>query len=169
MHLDVTETRLFALTEGAEMLRNVLWVLVSLNVLFQTSPSQYHPDYIWDRTGGQGKLWLSWSPERRQGFSRGYLWAYHVGFRQACVAYFEANPPEGFHTLLEDSPDHKCMLRELHYSKGPDDYAAQVTTFYEKYPADVDLPIAWLFQAFSDSENKGPEEIHRAWSKHAHP
>jgi hypothetical protein len=54
------------------------------------------------------------------------------------------------------------------YSKGHPFYEAAVTAYYEKYPSDVDLPITWLFLAFSDQEHKSPEEIHRAWSDHHH-
>lgn len=149
------------------MFRTIL-LFVSLGVLLQGWPPNYHPNYVWDRTGGQGKLWLSWSPERRQGFSGGYLWAYDVGFRQACLAYFTASPPKSMTLDLKDSPLQKCAVRELQYSKGPDRYAALITDYYEKYPDDVDLPITWLFQAFSEQENKSPEEIHRAWSNHHH-
>ncbi len=151
------------------MFRNILLVLASLGILCQSSSSQYHPDYVWDRTGGQGKLWLSWSPERRQGFAYGYLWAYHKAFRAACAAYFNASPPPEMTLNLADSPLQKCNLREPDYSKGPDYYQTAITAFYEKYPTDTDVPIAWLFLAFSDSENKSPEQIHRAWAKHDHP
>lgn len=144
-------------------------VLASLDALSQTSSSQYHPDYVWDRTGGQGKLWLSWSPERRLGFTEGYIWAYQRGFSDACVAYFDASPPPKMTLDLADSPLQKCKLREPSYSKVHGYYEAAVTAYYEKYHSNVDLPIPWLFLAFSDSENKGPEEIHRAWSKHEHP
>ena len=152
------------------MFRNILLsVLVSLSVVPQTSSSRYHPDYAWDRTGGQGKLWLSWNPERREGFTYGYLWAYHKAFSAACLAYFDASPPPTMTLNLADSPLQRCKLREPDYSKGPDYYEAAITAFYEKYPSDADLPISWLFLAFSDSENKTPEQIHSAWARHAHP
>ena len=151
------------------MFRNILLVLISLNVLAQTSSSSYRPAYVWDRTRGQGKLWLSWSPERRLGFTQGYLWAYHKGFREACVVYFDTSPPPTI-ILGEETPLQKCNVRELHYPYIFDHNEAKITAYYEKYPSDVDLPITWLFQAFSDSENKTPEEIHSAWAhSHNHP
>lgn len=152
------------------MFRNMLLViLVWLTVQPQTSPSQYHPAYVWDRTGGQGNLWLSWSPERRLGFTEGYIWAYQRGFSDACVAYFDASPPLTMTLDLANSPLQKCKLRQPSWAKAHDDYQKAVTAYYEKYPSDVDLPIPWLFLAFSDSENKKPEEIHRAWARNEHP
>lgn len=150
------------------MVRNILLVLASVGVLLQTPPPQYHPNYVWDRTGGQGKVWLSWSPERRQGFVEGYGSGYDSGYGQACLVYFTVSPARPMH-LGEDTSLQKCKERELGYSKGVDYYAGQITAYYEKYPTNVDLPIVWLFQAFSDSENKSLEEIHQAWTRHEHP
>jgi hypothetical protein len=148
--------------------RTILMFL-ALRVLAQGWPSNYHPYYVWDRMGGQGSLWLSWTPERRLGFAEGFLWAYQEGFDNACQAYFNATPPDTTTAKFEDSALHKCFVRRPNYTKDPDYYAAQITAYYERYPEDVDLPIRWLFLAFSDQEHKTPEEIHRHWAKHEHP
>ncbi len=150
------------------MLRKALRFLVLLAVC-QVSSGQYHPPYMRDPTPGQGKLWLSWSVERRRGFTLGYLWGYGPAFRQACVAYFHANPPKTMTLDLTQSPLQKCMLCRLNYSKSADYYEAQITAYYKRYPTDLDLPIIWLFQAFCDSENKTPEQMHSAWARHTHP
>ena len=151
------------------MFRNIILAVVSVGLLSQIPLSKYHPDYVWDRTRGEGKLWLSWTPERRLGFTEGYIWAYQNGFSNGCVAYFEASPPPHMTLDLSESPLQKCKLREPGYSKAHSYYEEEVTAYYKKYPGDVDFPIPWLFLAFSDSENKSLEEIHRAWAKHDHP
>jgi len=147
------------------MLRKAFQVLLLL-VFCEASSGQYHPPYVHDPTPAEGKLWLSWSLERRQGFTRGYLWAYGATFSQACVAYFDASPPKAMTLDLAQSPLQKCMLRELNYSKDPDYYETQITAYYRRYPTDLDVPIIWLFQAFCDSENKTPEQMHSAWARH---
>ena len=156
------------------MPRNVLRALVSFGLLLQTPYSQvppgYHPHYVHERMRGEGKLWLGWSPEERVGFTRGYLWSYHMAYGQACLVSFELAPAQPSELRsLEDSPLQQCMLRELHYSKHSDYYTAKITAFYQKYPTDLDVPIPWLFLAFSDSENKTPEQIHLAWAHGTRP
>jgi len=150
------------------MHRNWLRILLLL-VVCQASSGQYHPPYVVQRTRGDGKLWLGWNLERRQGFAQGYLWAYGPTFQRACLAYYDATPPETSTLDLDQSPLQKCMLGRLNYSKPADYYEAQITAYYKRYPTDVDLPIVWLFQAFSDSENKTPEHMHSAWERHTLP
>ena len=154
------------------MNRGVLFLLLALasvNAHSQGPPPGYHPTYVWDRAGGQGKLWLSWSADERHGFTAGYVWGYQRGFTEACLAYSEANPPAKTTLDLADSPLQKCNLRKPTYSHSAKQYEEAITSYYTKYPSDVDLPIPWLFLAFSDSEHKTAEEVHRAWTKHTHP
>lgn len=140
-----------------------------LGLLWQGASSKRHPQYIVDRTAGQGKLWMSWAPGERERFVMGYVWAYYSGFRSGCEAYSEFSAPAAIATL-EESPLQKCMLQQLDYSKDANYYQGRITSFYQTYPADSDLPLAWLMQAFSDSEHKTPDEINNAWSDgHRHP
>jgi hypothetical protein len=113
---------------------------------------------------GEGRLWLSWSPERRQGFTYGYLWSYHQAYTQACIVADELNPGNGFDLHVQH-----CFDRELSYPQKLDYYETKITTYYKQHPTDLDLPIDWLFLAFSDSENKSAEEIHSAWERGANP
>jgi hypothetical protein len=125
--------------------------------------------YEIDRTPGQGKMWLSWSKPERQRFILGYLWAYHSGFSSGCVTYFD-NGSTQISLNVEASPLQKCKLHELAYSKNASFYENAITKYYEKYPTDLDLPLSWLMQAFSDTENKSASEVHAAWNRgHSHP
>lgn len=145
--------------------------VVTVLVLFflQTSNIQKQADYVHDRTAGEGKLWLSWTPDERERFLFGYLKGYGAGFASGCHRYFAASPPKVI-SGLSDSPLQRCMLQELSFSKKISEYEAQITVFYKTFPADTDLPVSWLAQAFSDSEKKTPDEIHEAWSHgNAHP
>jgi hypothetical protein len=115
------------------------------------------------RSTGEGQRWLSWSADQRQSFISGFLTGYTVGFRTGCTEYSFADPPkDGLD--LNKSPLQKCMIQELDYSKMPKDYAIRITAFYERYPADADVPTTWLVLALSDSEHKSFEEIHTAWA-----
>jgi hypothetical protein len=150
-------------------MRSALVLTLLIGFFGQTSARQSPPSYVLDRTAGQGKLWLGWMPAERQSFILGYLWAYHSGFTSGCRVYFDANPPKTLGSV-EQSPLQRCMLQELHYSREASSYEREITGFYEKFPSDSDVPISWLFQAFSDSEHKAPNEIHSAWSHgHSHP
>jgi hypothetical protein len=71
---------------------------------------------------------------------------------------------------VAESTTQKCKVQELTFSKSIKDYEGLVSRFYEEHPTDLDVPIPWLLQAFSDSENKTPDKIHQAWSQgHSHP
>ena len=151
------------------MFRKTLLLLLffaSVPVLCQGPPPRYHRPYVWDRRGGQGKEWLNWSRERRRGYAYGYLTGYHVAFGAACVAYADASPPATLPADLEDVPEQKCIERRPNYNHGTDYYEEAITNYYKKYPSDLDLPTAWLFLGFSESEHKSPEDMHRAWTNH---
>jgi hypothetical protein len=138
-------------------------------LLLQTSPTPRHPNYVLDRTPAQGKRWLSWSPDERQRFILGYLWAYHSGFSAACRDYFEISQQKSIGGKTDDLLQ-ECKLQELQYSKDITYYERSITDYYKEFTDDTDLPLAWIIQAFSDSEQKTPADIHAAWSHgHAHP
>jgi hypothetical protein len=150
-------------------MKSSLLLILLACLLFQDVTKQSHPDYVLDRTPAQGKLWLGWAPAERERFVLGYLWAYHLGFTSACRDYFESSPPPTL-SSTENSPLQKCMLQELHYSEDVKHYVRRITSFYERFPGDTDLPLSWILQALSDSEGKTPDEIHAAWSRgHEHP
>jgi hypothetical protein len=154
---------------GIKMLKSAAVVTVLVLFSMQTATMQKQADYVHDRTAGEGKLWLSWTPDEREKFLFGYLKGYGAGFPSGCRRYFAANPPKVI-SGLSDSPLQSCMLQELSFSKKAADYESQITAFYKSFPVDADLPISWLVQAFSDSERKTPDEIHEAWSHgNAHP
>jgi len=143
--------------------------LAALAMLFLESATiRQRPDYVHDRTAGQGKVWLAWAPSERERFLFGYLQGYNAGFASGCRKYFDANPPVSIN--LKDSPLQACMLQRPQYSKDIKEYTSQITSYYQEFPGDKDVPIVWLLQAFSDSENKTLQEIHKAWSEgHSHP
>ncbi len=145
-----------------------LFFVLSLASLLSSS-SNGSGQYQIDRTLGQGKMWLRWTRPERQRFVLGYLWAYHSGFSSGCVTCFESSSTQ-ISTNVETSPLQKCKLQELTYSKDAAYYENEITKYYRANPADYDLPLSWLMQAFSDSENKSPAEIHAAWMRgHSHP
>lgn len=151
------------------MSRYILLAVLTCTVCLQASGPQARPYYFHDRSVGEGQLWLSWIESQRESFVFGYLRGYQTGFTSACLVYSEAAPKNDI-LDLNHSPLQKCKLQQLVFSKTPNQYAQQITIFYEKYPSDGDVPVFWLIQAFSDSEKKTAEEVHAAWSnQHGHP
>lgn len=150
------------------MLKKSFLLLFSCTLLAQATGSQFHPRYISEKRPGQGKLWLDLPPERRLGFVEGYTFAYHKAHHQACLFAYDLNPGPPL-KLGDKSLLQQCNDTDLQFSKSLEYYESQITSFYEKYPTDIDVPLAWLFQALSDSEHKSLEEIHQAWKNHTHP
>lgn len=145
-----------------------LLVIVFLVALLSSS-SRSSGQYQTERTAGQGKMWLNWSIPKRQGFVLGYLWGYHSGFSSGCVTYFDSSSTQ-ISTNLETSPLQKCKLQELTYSRDASYYENEITKYYRANPTDYDVPLSWLMQAFSDTENKSAADIHAAWMRgHSHP
>jgi hypothetical protein len=121
------------------------------------------------RTSGEGRAWLGWNAEQRERFVAGFLSAYEIAFRSGCLEYSFADPPKDA-LDLDKSPLQKCMLQQLSFSRLPDYYEHEITSFYEKFPSDSDIPTSWLILALSDSENKTLEQVHVAWTNgHASP
>jgi hypothetical protein len=124
--------------------------------------------YPTPRTSGEGLTWLGWNAEQRVNFVTGFLSAYEIALRSGCLEYFAADPPQDA-LDLNKSPLQKCMLQRPNFSKLPDNYAREITSYYEQFPSDSDLLTSWLILAFSDSENKSFEHVHGAWTRHANP
>jgi hypothetical protein len=146
-------------------------IVTMLCFLFFAQASVSKKDVIYPepRTSGEGQLWLAWNPQQRQNFVSGFLEAYAVGFRAGCLQYSFADP-SGEVLDLNKSPLQKCMLQQLSFGKPANAYAEAITSFYNRFPTDSDVPNAWLILAFSDSENKTPEQIDVAWREgHRHP
>lgn len=110
-----------------------------------------------------GKMWLSWTPNQRDSFILGYLWAYHDGFHSGCREYFDSNPPKVI-VDLQHSPLQKCILQELRYSHAVAFYETEITQFYKQFPDDSEVPLPRLLQAFSDSRHESAQQIHTHWS-----
>jgi hypothetical protein len=148
-------------------------LLLSLSLIassFQDSPPKGHAQYSHYTSTLDGRTWVNWTSNQRQTFVTGYLEGYNLGFGAACIADFDALPQKLTGLNLADSPLQKCMTQQLQFSKGSSHYAEEITTFYEKFTSDAELPVAWLVQAFSDSEHKTLEEVHTAWANgHSHP
>jgi len=121
------------------------------------------------KTSGEGRTWLGWNAEQRVNFVAGFLSAYQIAFPAGCLEYSFAEPLKNA-LDLDKSPLQKCMLQQLSFSNLPDNYAREITSFYERFPSDSDIPASWLILASSDAENKLLDQVHAAWaSGHASP
>jgi hypothetical protein len=158
------------MNKGVKMTRHLIAVAIIFSLSAQTlAPKKKDVIYPIPKTSGEGHTWMGWNSERRENFVIGFLSAYQIAFRTGCLEYSFADPPKDA-LDLEKSPLQKCMLQQLSFSKLPEYYAREITSFYERYPSDSDVPTSWLILAFSDSENKTFEQVHAGWtSGHASP
>ena len=152
------------------MSRHFILIAMLFSLSAQTlAPKKKDVIYPIPKTSGEGQTWLGWNVEQRENFVAGFLSAYEIAFRTGCLEYSFADPPKDAFDLAK-SPLQQCMLQQLSFSKLPGHYVREITSFYESYPSDSNIPTSWLILAFSDSENKTFEQVHTAWTNgHASP
>jgi hypothetical protein len=119
----------------------VLLAIISLLAAQTLAPNKKDAIYPITRTSGEGHTWLGWNAEQRVNFVTGFLSAYAIAFRSGCLEYSFADPPKDA-LDLNKSPLQKCMLQQLSFSKLPDNYAREITSYYERFPSDSDLPTS---------------------------
>jgi hypothetical protein len=143
------------------MSKGLVAIMICFLFITQNAPKK-NAIYPEPRTSGEGRAWLARNSQQRETFVSGFLEAYTLGFRAGCLQYSFVDP-SGVVLDLNKSLLQKCMLQQLSFGKPANEYVDAITSFYDRFPADSDLPTSWLILAFSDSENKTPEQIDVAW------
>src|SRR4029077_14359154 len=144
----------------------LLVLLVSLFMPLVLGSQEFTKGFPTDRTRGEGKMWTQWDESQRKGFVWGYIWGLERGYHNGCKELSSALPsPVTIDPLNGPDPLKnpllECMLKTPVFSKGFEYYVTQITTFYETYPQDRDLPLRQLFAQLADSSsNKTLEQIH---------
>ncbi len=124
----------------------------------------------------RGGEWLSWSPNERSNYIRGYLFGRSEGILEACRTadlLFEVDRRHtpGDKDRASDLPSARCLARANGYSKysrAPSvpntrqDFSAYtdvITEFYSKYPEYRSIPFPYLMDHLSDEEYRSAEQL----------
>jgi len=114
------------------------------------------------RTSKDGEIWLIWSVDRRAGFVDGYIKGRHDGHNAGCHAAFRILLPKEGVVSEPTNPIRGCSAEEEHFTKGQVlDYVDEITTFYEQYPSDRDVPLNNVLDLISDKERRTGGQIHQ--------
>lgn len=105
------------------------------------------------------------SQSERHGFVIGFIYGIGRGHKDGCTDYDEIAQLEFSVKSPEDIPISKCMQRELRFARSFQYYENRITTFYEKYSKDRDIPFSVVFAGISDGMEQSDEEIHE-WMAH---
>jgi hypothetical protein len=90
-----------------------------------------------DSYDAEGNLWIRWSADHRLGYVQGWLEGSYWGHFNACVEAQIAAPTVGG---LQD----KCMSSTPAARVKSEEYTAEVTEFYSRFPQDRALPMRRL-------------------------
>jgi hypothetical protein len=146
-------------------MRYAAWLVIIVMLLLSFCSfitAQLKPSEI-----GRGDEWLSWHPERRQGYVFGYIDGYLGGTLSSCNLadeLFETGKP---HTLGDghhpsDQPSARCLAHRGEFSKFFSDrnvvkdghldvsiYTDVITEFYEKHGNCREYPFSFLMENLS--------------------
>lgn len=114
------------------------------------------------RTEKDGDTWIIWDKAQRLAFIDGYIQGNRDGHQKGCgtaeqLIAANAGAKKVINGLLK-----RCLESKASFTKAPDDYEESITSFYQEYPQDREVPMRLVFQFMSDESGKTPEQIH-AW------
>jgi hypothetical protein len=111
------------------------------------------------RVQKDGDNWLGWDESERKGFIRGYLSGYKSGHNQGCGEAIAFLVPDG---TISHGPDPKaqCENSQFFFPHNADHYVQLITSFYQMYPTDREIPLPMMMWLLSDQQNKTPAQIH---------
>lgn len=111
------------------------------------------------RVQKDGDNWLGWDESGRKGFILGYLSGYKNGHNEGCGKAIRFFVPDG---TISHGPDPRadCENSQSFFPDTPDHYAQLITSFYQTYPGDREIPLPMMLWLLSDQENRTPEQIH---------
>jgi hypothetical protein len=129
---------------------------VASPVYGQASPLRF-PE---SRSYSPGKVWLGWSPLERTGFVRGFILGHSDGYQSGCrEAEIDSTDSRAAGNGLDP-----CLQQRHLFRKEARFYEHFVTDFYNRYPADRDVPTRVLLL---QADDKTPDEVHQWLAKGA--
>ncbi len=122
------------------------------------------------RTSKDGDTWLAWDKTQRLAFINGYVQGNRDGHQKGCgraeqLIVSNAGTSSALNGLLK-----RCLASKASFTMSLDHYEESITTFYQEYSPDREIPMRLVLQFMSDDSRKTPEQIH-AWfvsAGHAH-
>jgi hypothetical protein len=127
---------------------------------FTPNPAYRSTRFPETRTVSEAKAWLRWRGSERVAFVRGYFIAYRRGVEQGCRLAPEITRPsvrdQACASEMEQLPS---RVQSIFLDEEVTRYASAITTFYEDYPEDDDVPISYLIEELR-FVGKSPVEIH---------
>jgi hypothetical protein len=114
------------------------------------------------RTEKDGDIWIVWDKAQRLAFIDGYIQGNRDGHQKGCgtaeqLIAANADARKVFNGLLMH-----CLESEASFTRSPDDYEESISSFYQAYSQDREVPMRLVFQFMSDENRKTPAQIH-AW------
>jgi len=112
------------------------------------------------RTVSEAKAWLHWSGTERIAFVRGYFVGYRRGAEHGCtVGAATLEPSRRDQTCASDAEHLPSHVQPIFVDEEVARYASAMTTFYEDYPEDDDVPISYLIESLR-FDKKSPAQVH---------
>ena len=105
------------------------------------------------RSYSPGKMWLGWTPQERTWFVKGFIVGHDDGYRSGCAA-----ARASFDSKQAGSKTGSCLQQRHLFRKDVAFYEQFITSFYDKYPMDRDVPFRVLLL---QADEKTPDEVHR--------
>lgn len=105
---------------------------------------------------------MAWDKTQRLAFINGYVQGNRDGHQKGCgraeqLIASDANASSAVNGLLK-----RCLASKASFTMSLDHYEESITTFYQEYPPDREIPMRLVLQFMSDDSRKTPEQIH-AW------
>jgi hypothetical protein len=112
------------------------------------------------RTSKEGDSWIAWDKSQRLSFIDGYIQGNRDGHQNGCgtaeqLIASNAETSNAVNGLLMH-----CLASKPSFTMSLDHYEGGITTFYQEYPPDREIPIRLVLQFMSDDSRKTPEQMH---------
>jgi hypothetical protein len=116
------------------------------------------------RTRQEGHEWLKWTRSNRTAFVAGYVKGKEEGCLDGCSDAEHVAAQATDAAALTSGLLLQCHQACDAFTQPADVYGDAVTSFYEKFPSDQDIPITYVLQLLSDKNRKSSEQIHAHYS-----
>jgi hypothetical protein len=121
-----------------------------------------HARFPGARTSKDGEMWLGWSADKRIGFVDGYINGRRDGHYAGCDAALRVLFPQPPGTVIPNNPWGRCADAADTFTKGePTDYSDEITSFYQRFEADRDVPLDQVIHCLSDKQRQSADQIHQ--------
>jgi len=114
------------------------------------------------------EMWLSWNPETRASYVRGYLSGFQRGKREGCSFRADQIAAQSQQPLtLDEGPESVCM-KALPEFTAPyfQVYVEAITTYYTKYPRDREAGIPQILSQLASPPSLTIDQIHAKFNAH---